>query len=527
MDRNPDAMLKFNTTFAPVLKTEENNVEIYSELGNKTVSENVVIKSVYQQEGVQYAKSIGGIFSLRVNNSDKHFGNPFTNDQRLVDRDNLIKTNSTKESVEKYINWIINSNDSRAEWIREQLKSNKLKGKPIIYYKELGEPSHATALDYLINKYNWTIQQQNYTNRPIAFGNYLIKNLYKEFADIKNNPNYKDLFRQYLLLDRLFVSSEEEVKNIGLSYFNKDSQLQDTYIEQFKELLNNPDLEIRNFMLKFAYMSFYQSGLNKSFISSTDILPVPILSGILEDVREQYLKEFDTPIKKLNLLDSFYNKMQGNNEFMRTKESRKSSNNITKVSSYRGKNYRDNIDALLMQPVNTSTQQATNQPAVKEDKKNNLSVIKKELTENVIFFPQQFTTVAYDKTIGKWLLKIDERAAISDEREFQKDGWTYSYADWMGIQEEGDIDKRWTKYRIQSINGKLKSETIVITEKEYTEAKDYLDDNPFSVKELTFEQAKEYWERYKKSQQRQSPVEENKQEITKEDTDKLPPCIGQ
>ena len=30
-----------------------------------------------------------------------------------------------------------------------------MKGKPILYYKELGEPSHATALDYLINKYNW------------------------------------------------------------------------------------------------------------------------------------------------------------------------------------------------------------------------------------------------------------------------------------------------------------------------------------------------------------------------------------
>jgi len=41
------------------------------------------------------------------------------------------------------------------KWIRKQLESGKLKGKPILYYKELGEPSHATALDYLINKYDW------------------------------------------------------------------------------------------------------------------------------------------------------------------------------------------------------------------------------------------------------------------------------------------------------------------------------------------------------------------------------------
>jgi hypothetical protein len=214
-------------------------------------------------------------------------------------------------------------------------------------------------------------KEKDYTNRPIAFGNYLIKNLYKEFADIKNDPKYKDLFKQYLLLDRLFVSSEEEIKNIGLSYFNKDSQLQDTYIEQFKELLNNPDLEIKNFMLKFAYMSFYQSGLNKSFISSTDILPVPILSGMLEDVREQYLKEFDTPIKKLNLLGDFYTLLKANNEFLRSgtietiiggekiKEKAKNKKfNLTKVSSYRGKNFRTNIDNLLIQPVNMPIQQS-------------------------------------------------------------------------------------------------------------------------------------------------------------------------
>src|SRR5690606_23600024 len=51
---------------------------IYSKLGNKTKNDNIVIKSVYQQEGIQYAKSINGIFSLRVNNTNKHFGNPFS-----------------------------------------------------------------------------------------------------------------------------------------------------------------------------------------------------------------------------------------------------------------------------------------------------------------------------------------------------------------------------------------------------------------------------------------------------------------
>lgn len=128
--------------------------DIYNNLPKKTVSSNVVIKSVYGQNGINKAKEINGVFSLRTDGKH-HFGNPFSSDKRLVKRDGLVQTNSVKESVERYIDWVINSSDERAVWIRDTLKSGKLKGKPIIYYKELGEPSHANALDYLINQYDW------------------------------------------------------------------------------------------------------------------------------------------------------------------------------------------------------------------------------------------------------------------------------------------------------------------------------------------------------------------------------------
>ena len=136
-------------------KTQAKSKEsIYNKLGNKTKSSNVIIKGVYQERGVEFAKSIGGVFSMRRDASNKHFGNPFSSIKKEIDK-GLSPTKSTKESVEKYIDWVINSNESRAQWIREQLKSGDLKGKPIVYYKELGEPSHATALDYLINQYPW------------------------------------------------------------------------------------------------------------------------------------------------------------------------------------------------------------------------------------------------------------------------------------------------------------------------------------------------------------------------------------
>mgnify|MGYP003491381006 CR=1 FL=1 len=136
-------------------------MNIYNNLEPKTKARNVIIKSIYQKEGVNYAKSINGVFSLRLNDSDKHFGNPFSSDKKLVKKDNLVQTNSIKESVEKYIEWLttdnfINIDVNRRNWILFILKSGNLKNKPIVYYKELEEPSHANALDYLINKFDWS-----------------------------------------------------------------------------------------------------------------------------------------------------------------------------------------------------------------------------------------------------------------------------------------------------------------------------------------------------------------------------------
>lgn len=140
------------------LQGKETSTQIYNKLGNKTKNNNIVINSVYQQTGVQYAESIGGVFSLRLKNTNNHFGNPFSSVESEI-QEGLIKTNSTKESVERYIEWILSDDTiikpEQHKFIREQLKSGTLKGKNIIYYKELGEPSHATALDYLINKYDW------------------------------------------------------------------------------------------------------------------------------------------------------------------------------------------------------------------------------------------------------------------------------------------------------------------------------------------------------------------------------------
>lgn len=297
-----------------LIKTSTQNVNninsVYDRLGNKTQSENVVIKPWSELKDSKKSITEEGIISTRIVGTDEHFGNIYSHDPAGKTA-GLIKTETIKEAVEKYIDWVINGanfekknlftvkpiqsvdkkatvkasiatqyigfgeginnsstelyrqqagkyantgnyserdtvfvsiggkrgteqqqkeqqdktikealkaiedgailitdnksyvdsnsyntgekrlaqnltakgynytektidgqvlgvwykgelNPLRSEWIREELKSEKHKGKTILYYKELGEPSHATALDYLINKYNW-----NTTNKTI------------------------------------------------------------------------------------------------------------------------------------------------------------------------------------------------------------------------------------------------------------------------------------------------------------------------------------------------------------------------
>jgi hypothetical protein len=175
---------------------EEEQV-VYSMLGSKTVSENVVIKPWNELKNATTAITPEGIISTRLKDNDApHFGNPFASDKNILSKNPfLIPTKSTRESVQRYIKWILTGEigdainltetpeefekrtgrrmlmweglklqlltmnlDERREWILEELTSGIHKGKPILYYAELGQPSHATALDYLINEYDWSEQ---------------------------------------------------------------------------------------------------------------------------------------------------------------------------------------------------------------------------------------------------------------------------------------------------------------------------------------------------------------------------------
>lgn len=149
------------------------------EVGQSTGTKSIVssqAKDIYQKlldkspnktevGHVTLKRGNGAIWSLRnkTTNPDNNFGNPFSSVERLLNSDRgLIRTSSTRESVERYIDWVLSDTTTiepvRHAWIREKLQSGNLKGRMIAYYAELNEPSHANALDYLINEHEWNTE---------------------------------------------------------------------------------------------------------------------------------------------------------------------------------------------------------------------------------------------------------------------------------------------------------------------------------------------------------------------------------
>lgn len=161
---------------------------IYSKLGNKTQSENVEIAGMGNLSDVPYdsktfwsdvvpeAKAQFGdqIIVAYRGNRKKSFldnykdsgtgvtiGNPF---------DWQVETGTRDEkgikSTKRFIHWMITGDNMGVKEATEEyrqaiindIKNGKLKNRPVIYYQEKGYATHATAIDYLVNKYDWDAQ---------------------------------------------------------------------------------------------------------------------------------------------------------------------------------------------------------------------------------------------------------------------------------------------------------------------------------------------------------------------------------
>ena len=166
---------------------------LYDKLGDKTQSKNVILpadvdpeaddigmkyttaidfwRKIVPEAMVLYNKARPLVVAFRGNskktflqnyNSGTHtIGNPF---------DWQVETGTRDEqgikSTKRFIHWMITGDNmgiatatpEYRQAIIDDIKSGKIKNSPILYYQEKGYATHATAIDYLINKYDWNDQ---------------------------------------------------------------------------------------------------------------------------------------------------------------------------------------------------------------------------------------------------------------------------------------------------------------------------------------------------------------------------------
>lgn len=89
---------------------------IYHQAKDRVVN-NVIIAPVFGKEGIAYAKSIGAIFSLRNDYTRFHFGNPYSHNNKLLEKQDLILKDSIKESVLSYIDYLYNMPINNTDYI--------------------------------------------------------------------------------------------------------------------------------------------------------------------------------------------------------------------------------------------------------------------------------------------------------------------------------------------------------------------------------------------------------------------------
>ena len=162
---------------------------------------------------------------------------------------NVIQNNKVSTELkgfhEKYtIPYLIEP--ERRAWIIEQLQSGKLKGKPILYYKELGEPSHATALDWLINSNDSPINKNNNTSESIKVNETITDGIDFVFEE---NPELANSVYEALGFEKKlpFIKSD---KTIDDDFFIKDElivtkELQNIRTNNFDGSINKELSELK------------------------------------------------------------------------------------------------------------------------------------------------------------------------------------------------------------------------------------------------------------------------------------------
>ena len=144
--------------------------------------------------------NITEVISTRIKGDPvESFGNTYSANRNVQSGGTYRKdkVDSIKSATIAYVNAILSPEKSNFpahyEWIRSQIISGNLKGKPIVYYRQIQEPSHADALAFLIDHpelletSNLVAQSNDIQSEQSLFSEQELEQMRKEGEQVKKH----------------------------------------------------------------------------------------------------------------------------------------------------------------------------------------------------------------------------------------------------------------------------------------------------------------------------------------------------
>jgi hypothetical protein len=284
-----------------------------------------------------------------------------------------LEGNTAKVRVTKALHKLEGSGKTAEQW-------SKLEGWSVDYFKNEVKPKLKEA---------WQIEYEYIGNESPSTFQEGLKDFHKDFYKTlvlfkRNNPA---MIEKYTLLSNLFINTSninDTIKSIGLLFQGTDVSILNNYINQWRELMEEPgyivsedsnSLPIRQFMEQLGLFAFLQSGLGFSNIAFTRIIGSDTLADNITQTKQNLLNTIGTYGWESILNDYFIQFYNQNSSFRssfydyKTKTTPSSpKNNTTKTESHRLQSYEQRKLEVKTPSTTTTNSNNTNNNTPKSNK---------------------------------------------------------------------------------------------------------------------------------------------------------------
>ena len=304
--------------------TQQKQVQDISTISNNSASFGVKIDANLKRNWQSWQQSNpDGIVAYRVNynryNTPEEaeagrIGNPFS--------EGGLGINKGEDTVQKFYDWLITGNNfgepKATEEYRQAIIDKILstpRNSPILYYKELGRPSHATIIGYLINHKD-ILNSQQQSNSEDELDKLTEGTAEETSATTENSKEDKEIAR--------LIKRQKEI-NRQMNELLTGGKFKDQVPKKFRDDIRIPSAELRKIANGLAYVvsehitniqekgidwveNEYQkkfrdeedNPLNFASMERIDVINAIGVDNLFEHIRQQYSPQHGVQFKSIH-----------------------------------------------------------------------------------------------------------------------------------------------------------------------------------------------------------------------------------